>query len=145
MNLVSYKKSEEYEGLIGELVSGTVEFRKNAAELVYEYKYFVAETITKHPIYKKFGKGNQSFITDLITDVNRHLSREEMRIGKSSMYDLLAVYEAYPDKEKAVAEISKRGLHLYRWHSFLELIGRGEEDSNALETTCKHCKIHCPK
>ena len=145
MNLISYKQSEEYEGLIAELVSGTIEFRKKESFLRAEFKYFVAETITTSESYKKYGKGNAGFVLKLIEDVNRSLKKEEARLSQSAVYDLLAVYEQYPNQEKAVAEITKRGLNPYNWGSFLALVGRAKEDRTDSGNNCKHCKIHCPK
>ena len=137
--IIVYRKTEEYRGLVSEVAHGVIEFRKKEGMLRIEWKYWLAETITSHPAYKKNSEGNQDFILNLAKDVNMELKKEEARLGRATVYNLLEVYEKYPSYEKAIKEIIVKGMNPYRWGSFLALIGRSQ-DSTEMESGKK-----CPK
>jgi len=139
----AYRSSEEYLGLVDEVADGIVEYRKKEAMNRIEGKYWLAETITRHPAYKKFGKGNAGFIENLTKDVSKHLGNGDARLSKSVVYDLIEVSQKFPDPNVAAAEIVKKGLNPFNWGSHLALIGR--DVSISQETKCRRCKLHCPK
>lgn len=136
MNLINYRKTEEYNYLVEEIAAGFVEYAKEDVERTLRFKYTIAETILNHPTYQKFGRGNSQFIENLVKDVKRQLNGKTIqRISRASLYNMLQLYEAEPNVEKV---IEKAGSYTKALQVYL-----GREDSTTVETICRHCPLHC--
>ena len=96
--LKSYRETEEYNALVDECV-GTFKERlfNSRTELILAYGQ-LGERIFNDSLYKKYGKGSQSFIKDLAKDTE---------LGHATIYRAVQFYEKY----KVVSPTSESWKH----------------------------------
>ena len=139
-NIVEYKKTDEYEALIGEVIAGFVEYAYDDAERRIRFKFWLADTVLNHPGYQKWGKGNQDFLQNLIKSVRVGLGeKNKQKLGKTTLYEAIAVFNAWKTPEAVIAKMDGKAIS---WARAKELSGIVV---SAADGKCRYCPIHCRK
>ncbi|MEK7124322.1 MAG: hypothetical protein AAB877_01370, partial [Patescibacteria group bacterium] len=108
--LIAYYKTPDFNALAEEISVAFKQFISEERENRIRFKFVLAEAIVNSPAYQKWGKGNQDFITRLASKIKQELKNRELpALSRSSLYDLLQVYEKYPSLELLEKEIGVFG------------------------------------
>ncbi len=148
--IINYRYTQEYQALVCDISAALCEETKtiifNSQEESLrrlKARHEMAKEIISHPAYQKFAKNNSEFIENFRKDIKREIGdKVERIIGKSSLYDALALYEKEPDFKKMVGRLGERVSLTRALQVYL-----GREDSRLGNNSCRTCPDckHCPK
>lgn len=131
-----YKDTDEYTSMVEEIISTITETKFNAEMTIVEGKHKIGESVVTNPLYKKFGKGTGTFVTDLASDIG---------ISERDLYYCINFYLKFPDMKTAVEELP--GGKTISWRKVRGLLSDGQEESDPCEhkSTFEITLVQCKK